>query len=144
MGLLSLARPWARAYGMAVATLLAGALATPACAPAQKPAAAPAVTTVRVTVSVMDPKGQPVKNAGVVMAQQRVATGRMSKHPFNVEIHTDDQGKATVQGFAPGVVLVQVIAHGYQTYGQAFIMKKADESVHVKLKPPRSQVTIYH
>jgi len=39
---------------------------------------------------------------------------------------------------------VQVIAHEYQTYGQAFIMKNADEAVHVKLKPPRAQVTIYH
>ncbi|MGH9415008.1 MAG: hypothetical protein ACRD01_00105 [Terriglobales bacterium] len=144
MRLIWLVRPAQRASILGALALTVSALLAPGPARAQKPAAHPAVTTVRVTVSVLDSKGKPVKNAGVVMAQERVATGRMGKHPFNVEIHTDDQGKATVQGFAPGVVLVQVIAHGYQTYGQAFIMKKADESVHVKLKPPRSQVTIYH
>ena len=70
--------------------------------------------------------------------------GRMPKHPFNVELHTDEKGEAVVQGFDTGVVLVQVIAHGYQTYGQEFIMKDANETVHVKLVPPKSQVTIYH
>lgn len=82
--------------------------------------------------------------AGVVLKQDAVDSGRMPKHPFDVELHTDEKGSAQVQGFEPGVVLVQVIAHGFQTYGQAFIMKKADEAVHVKLKPPSSQVTIYH
>lgn len=103
----------------------------------------PVITTVRVSVTVLDPKGKPLSGAGVVLRQETVDVGRMSKNPFNVEIHTDDKGVAQVQGFEPGIVLVQVIAHGYQTYGQAFVMKDANETVQVKLKPPRSQVTIY-
>jgi len=109
----------------------------------QKKEAKNAVTAIRVTVTVLDAKGRPLPNAGVVMKQVAVDTGRMSKHPFDVEIHTDEKGTATVQGFEPGEVLVQVIAKGFQTYGQGFIMEHADENVHVQLRPPRSQVTIY-
>lgn len=128
--------------GLALLTL--AALAPCGGAAQQKPTpAAAAPTTIRVTVTVLDAKGRPVRGAGVVMKQDAVDRGRMPKHPFDVEIHTDDKGAATVQGFEPGIVLVQVIAHGYQTYGQAFIMRDADEAVHVKLQPPRSQITIY-
>ncbi|HUX68442.1 MAG TPA: hypothetical protein VMV31_13220 [Terriglobales bacterium] len=114
--------------------------AAPAWAQKQKPA----VTTVRVRVTVLNPEGKPLRGAGVVLKQETVDAGRIPKHPFDVELHTDSKGKIVVQGFQPGIVLVQVIAHNYQTYGQAFIMKNADEAVHVKLKYPRSQVSIYH
>lgn len=99
--------------------------------------------TIRVTVTVHDPKGVPVNGAGVVVRQDSLTYGRLPKHPFDVELHTDQNGMIQVQGFQPGIVLVQVIAKGYQTYGQAFILSKADENVHIKLKAPRSQVTIY-
>src|SRR6185312_17112597 len=103
----------------------------------------PVVPTIRITVTVTNPKGDPVPGAGVVLKQSSVASGRMPRHPFHVELHTDEKGTATVQGFEPGQVLVQVIAKGFQTYGQGFIMEHADENVHVQLRPPRSQVTIY-
>ncbi|HVB39489.1 MAG TPA: carboxypeptidase-like regulatory domain-containing protein [Terriglobales bacterium] len=118
-------------------TLLAGAQQAP-----QKSEKNP-VSSVRVTVLVKDTTGAPVPGAGVVLKQASIDTGRMSKDPFQVELHTDSKGNVTVQGFAPGVVLVQVIAHGFQTYGQAFIMEHADETVHVKLDPPRRQISIY-
>lgn len=99
------------------------------------------VTTIRVTVSVSDAKGKPVQNAGVVLRQLRDEQNRIPHDAFNVEIHTDEHGTATVQGFEPGIVLVQVIDSNYQTWGQAFIMKKANESVYVKLRPPQAQVS---
>jgi len=128
-----------------VALLAAGcALSVPSPLKAQqKKDVKNSVTSIRVTVTVLDPKGRPLPNAGVVMKQVAVDTGRMSKHPFDIEIHTDEKGTATVQGFEPGEVLVQVIAQGFQTYGQGFIMEHANENVHVKLEPPRSQVSIY-
>lgn len=114
----------------------------PPMSPAQKADKNNKVSSIKVTVTVVDPKGFPVQNAGVVLRQEKVRN-RIPRDPFNVEIHTDEHGKATVNGFEPGIVLVQVIAHGYQTWGQGFIMEHADESVHVKLDPPQSQVTIY-
>lgn len=102
-----------------------------------------AVASIRVTVHVLDQTDSPVQGAGVVLRQASVETGRLGKDPFQVELHTDSKGTVAVQGFAPGVVLVQVIAHGYQTWGQAFIMKHADETVHVKLDPPQRQISIY-
>jgi protocatechuate 3,4-dioxygenase beta subunit len=120
-------------------TLLAGAQQ----AGTQKRSEKNPVSSIRVTVQVKDTAGAPVPGAGVVLKQASVDSGRMSKDPFQVELHTDSKGNVAVQGFAPGEVLVQVIAHGYQTYGQAFIMEHADETVHVKLDPPRRQISIY-
>ena len=126
------------AFGLALGlSSLNGVWAQTPAAPAP---ASPAVTTVRVTVSVTSPRREPVVGAGVVLKQMATESGRMSKHPFQVELHTDNHGEITVQGFEPGIVLVQVIANGYRTYGQAFIMKHADETVHVKLQYPRPQV----
>ncbi len=102
-----------------------------------------AVTTIRVTVSVTDSQGKPVQNAGVVMRQMRDEHNRIPHDPFHVEIHTDEYGKAAVQGFEPGVVLVQVLATNYQTWGQAFILSKPNESVYIKLKPPQAQVSTF-
>ncbi|MGH9467027.1 MAG: hypothetical protein ACRD1Y_06700 [Terriglobales bacterium] len=113
--------------------------AAPATAHAQKKKNT--VITVRVTVTVLNPQGHPVQGAGVVLKQLRDANGVVPREPFDVELHTDEKGKVTVQGFSPGVVLVQVIDTVYNTYGQAFIMSKADESVHVHLKPPQAQVS---
>jgi len=104
----------------------------------------PVVPTIRITVTVTNPKGDPVPGAGVVLKQSSVASGHMPRHPFHVELHTDEKGTATVQGFEPGQVLVQVIAHGYQTYGKLVTMKEADENLEVALKPPHSQISIYH
>lgn len=134
-----------RALPLAVALLLGLAGIAPAqSTTGSKKENKNAVTTIRVAVTVLDTEGKPLPNAGVVLRQTKVFKGRMAKDPFNVEIHTNDKGKAVVQGFAPGWVEVQVIAHGFQTYGQNFIMTKANENVEVKMKPPRSQVTIYH
>ncbi len=131
-------------FGVPVALVLLALWVACAAAPAWAQKQKPAVTTVRVRVTVLNPEGKPLRGAGVVLKQETVDAGRIPKHPFDVELHTDSKGKIVVQGFQPGIVLVQVIAHNYQTYGQAFIMKNADEAVHVKLKYPRSQVSIYH
>jgi hypothetical protein len=117
-------------------------LAAPSPAAAQNQSKKNQVSSVRITVTVVDPGGNPVQNAGVVLRQEKVRN-RIPKDPFNVEIHTNEHGQASVSGFEPGIVLVQVIAHGFQTWGQGFIMEHADEAVHVKLDPPQSQVTIY-
>lgn len=117
-------------------------LAAPSPAAAQNQSKKNQVSSVRITVTVVDPSGNPVQNAGVVLRQEKVRN-RIPKDPFNVEIHTNEHGQASVSGFEPGIVLVQVIAHGFQTWGQGFIMEHADEAVHVKLDPPQSQVTIY-
>lgn len=127
-----------------VAAVFAAVLVTLAPRPtwAQKQDKKNQVSSVRITVTVEDPAGNPVQNAGVVLRQEKVRN-RIPKDPFSVEIHTNEHGQATVNNFEPGIVLVQVIAHGFQTWGQGFIMEHADEAVHVKLDPPQSQVSIY-
>ncbi|MGH9486619.1 MAG: hypothetical protein ACRD04_03405 [Terriglobales bacterium] len=120
------------------ATLLALALIA---APAQAQRNKHTITTIRVTVTVKNQHGKPLQDALVVLKQLRDHEGRIPHNPFNINIHTNSHGQATVQGFEPGVVLVQVIDTAYQTWGQAFIMKQANESVYVKLKPPQAQIS---
>ena len=123
--------------------MLLAAAAAPA-AFAQAKSTVPAVSTIRVTVDVLDPAGQPISGADTVLRQETVTQGPIPRHPFDVELRTDNHGQVTVQGFQPGIVLIQIIANGYQTYGQAFIMKHANETVHVRLDPPRPQVSSFH
>lgn len=122
-------------------TALCGLLALVLCtlpALAQKKQAVP---TIRVTVTVVDPAGNRIQGALVVLKQLRDHEGRIPHDPFNIDTHTDEHGQVVVQGFEPGVVLVQVIDSSYNTWGQAFIMKNPNESVQVKLKPPQAQVS---
>lgn len=127
-----------------LAAMALPALPWRAAAQQDKKTAKPGVTDIRVTVIVLNPHGRPVKGAGVVLRQASVDSGKLGKDPFNVELHTGRTGTITVRGFTPGIVVVQVIAKDYNTYGQAFIMRHADETVHVKLQPPQRQVSIYH
>ncbi len=120
---------------------LCGLLALVLCllpASAQKKQAVP---TIRVTVTVVDPSGNRIQGALVVLKQMRDHEGRIPHDPFNIDTHTDEHGQVVVQGFEPGVVLVQVIDTSFNTWGQAFILKKPNESVHVKLTPPQAQVS---
>lgn len=123
--------------------VLAGALATLLLvAVGAKPTPPPPID-VKISVKVVDPSGKPIQNAGVVLKQEVDSKGKKLKHPLDIEMKTKPDGTVTIAGFEPGIVLVQVIADGFRTWGQSVKMSKPDEMVNVKLQPPKGQVTIY-
>ncbi len=89
---------------------------------------------------VKDDNGKPVRNAAVIM------------HPVNLkgkqergglELKTDADGKTNFDGVPYGVLRVQVLAHGFQTYGEDFDINKPKLDVTIKLKRPQGQFSVY-
>ena len=85
-------------------------------------------------------KKVPVRNASVVI------------HPVNkngeqekggLELKTDGDGKTEIEGIRYGKLRVQVIAKGYQTYGEDFEISEPEKEFVIELKRPQEQVTIY-
>lgn len=84
--------------------------------------------------------GKPVRNAAVVM------------HPVDeygnqtaggLELKTSPDGKASYEGIPYGKLRVQVLAHGFQTYGEDYDVEQDSLDITVKLKPPAKQYSIY-
>jgi hypothetical protein len=91
-------------------------------------------------VVVKDSNGKPVRNASVVL------------HPVNknghqdkggLELKTDPDGKAGMDGVPYGKLRVQVIAPGYRTYGEDFEVNQPDQEITIKLQRPQDQYSIY-
>jgi len=83
--------------------------------------------------------GKPIENAAVIFHPM---VG--SKDKGGLELKTNEDGKAIIDVIPIGeTVRLQVIANGYQTYGQDFKIDKAEVSMEVKLKRPAAQYSTY-
>jgi hypothetical protein len=89
---------------------------------------------------VKDANGKPVKNAAVIM------------HPVNrkgkqerggMELKTDPEGRTGFDGIPYGLLRVQVLAQGFQTFGEDYDINKPDMEITIKLKRPAGQYSIY-
>ena len=91
-------------------------------------------------VVVRDSDGKPIKYAQVVVhAMNR--KGKASKE--EMELKTDADGRASVDGIPYGSVEVQVLAKGFQTFGEDYEVNKPALEITVKLKRPAGQYSIY-
>ncbi len=87
-----------------------------------------------------DDNGKPVRSAIVVM--HAVGTnGKQGKG--GIEIKTDSDGKTSFDGIPYGKLRVQVIASGFQTFGDDYTVDRAKMDFTIKLKRPSSQYSIY-
>jgi uncharacterized membrane protein YgcG len=83
--------------------------------------------------------GKPIENASVIF------------HPIEgdkdkgvLELKTNEDGKCLIDVIPIGdTVRLQVIANGYQTYGQDYKINKAEMTMEVKLKRPAPQYSTY-
>ena len=89
---------------------------------------------------VKDDNGKPVRNAAVIM------------HPVNphgkqgrggLELKTDADGKTSFDGIPYGMLRVQVLASGFQTFGDDYDVNQPKMAFTVKLKRPQGQYSIY-
>ena len=97
------------------------------------------VSTVKFTV-VKDDNGKPVRNAALVMHPVG-ANGKQAKG--GVELKTDLNGKTEFDGIPYGALRVQVIAPGFQTFGDDFTINEAQQEITIRLKRPQEQYSIY-
>jgi len=61
-----------------------------------------------------------------------------------MELKTNEDGKAVIDVIPIGdTVRLQVIAKGYQTYGEDYKIEKAEMAIDVRMKRPGEQYSIY-
>jgi len=91
----------------------------------------------RVEVVVLrDVSGKPIENAAVIF--------HLLGDKGNMELKTNEDGKTMIDVLETGSrVRLQVIAKGFQTYGDEFKIDKPEMSIEVKLKRPGEQYSIY-
>jgi len=91
-------------------------------------------------VVVRDYNGTPVRNAAVVL-HPLDRKGKQSKG--GLELKTDNDGRTNIDGIPYGPLRVQVLAPGFQTFGEDYEINKPELEITVKLKRPGGQYSVY-
>jgi hypothetical protein len=89
---------------------------------------------------VKDDNGKPVRNAAVIM---HAVSAKGKQEKGDLELKTDPEGKTSFDGVPYGMLRVQVLAQGFQTYGEDFDVEKREVNITIKLKRPQQQYSIY-
>ena len=91
-------------------------------------------------VVVRDSDSKPVRNAQVVLHPVK-RKGKQAKG--EMELKTDVEGRTNIDGIPYGPLRVQVLAQGFQTFGEDYKIDKAEIEITVKLKRPGGQYSVY-
>jgi len=100
----------------------------------------PPPATCKITVTVIKAtNGKPVENAAVVF--HPIKNG---KDEGGLELKTNEEGKVSIDVIPIGdTVRLQVIASGYQTFGDDYEVTTDSKDITVKMKHPDRQYSIY-
>jgi hypothetical protein len=84
--------------------------------------------------------GKPVRNAAVVLHP----VGKKGKQTRGgLELKTDNEGRTNIDGIPYGPLRIQVLAPGFQTFGEDYQINKPELEITVKLKKPGGQYSVY-
>jgi len=87
-----------------------------------------------------DDNSKPVRNAAVILHPVG-QSGKQARGGF--ELKTNSEGTVESEGIPYGTLRVQVIAPGFQTFGQDYTINQAEQQVTIRLKRPQGQYSIY-
>jgi len=91
-------------------------------------------------VVVRDYNGKPVKNASVILHPVN-KKGKQERSGF--QLKTNAEGKTAYNGVPYGMLRVQVLVPGFQTFGEDYDVNKPEMEITIKLKRPQEQYSIY-
>jgi hypothetical protein len=91
-------------------------------------------------VVVRDTDGKPVRNAEVVLHPVK-HKGKQGEG--EMDLKTDADGKASIDGIPYGPLRVQILAPRFQTFGEDYEINKPEMQITVKLKHPGDQYSTY-
>jgi|SRR5271166_2237873 len=96
--------------------------------------------TARIEVSVIrDANGKPIENAAVIFHPME---GERDKG--NMELKTNEDGKTIIDVLPIGdTVRLQIIAKGFQTYGDDYKIDRTQMTIEIRMKRPGEQYSIY-
>src|SRR5271163_2220856 len=99
----------------------------------------PPPATARISVAVVkDTNGKPVENAAVIFHM----IGEEGKG--NMELKTNEEGKAAIDVVPIGdTMTLQIIADGFQTFGEDYKITTDSKEIIVRLKRPARQYSTY-
>ena len=82
----------------------------------------------------------PVRNASVILHPVN-KNGTQAKGGF--QLKTDNDGKTETEGIPYGTIRIQVLAPGFQSFGDDYPVDKPDVNIHIRLKRPSDQMSVY-
>ena len=88
---------------------------------------------------IRDYNGKPVRNASVILHP----IDNEGKQRGGYQLKTDPEGKTNFDGAPYGTLRIQVLAQGFQTYGEDFKIDQPITDITIKLKRPGGQYSIY-
>ena len=91
-------------------------------------------------VVLRDYNGKPIRNASVVL---HPVNKKGKQERFGLQIKSDAEGKCNYDGVPYGKLRIQVLAPGFQTFGQDYEIKQPEQEIVVRLKRPQEQYSIY-
>ena len=89
---------------------------------------------------IKDDNGKPVRNAAIIL---HAVNAKGKQERGDMELKTDPEGKTAFDGIPYGMLRVQVLANGFQTFGEDYDIQKPNTDITIKLKRPRGQFSIY-
>jgi Carboxypeptidase regulatory-like domain len=99
----------------------------------------------KLNVVVTTPGGKPIEHADVVVkfvsGHNLLLLGKAIRTSW--EMRTNQEGIAKVPEIPQGTILIQVIASGYQTFGQTFDVNQLEKTIEVKLNTPQEQYSAH-
>ena len=108
-------------------------------------ALAAAAPMTKINIVLKDQAGKPVDHASVVVrfvqGHSVVKLGRAIRTTF--ELRSNQEGEARIPSIPQGKILVQIIAKGYQTFGQTFDITEEEKTLEITLNPPQQQYTAH-
>ena len=108
------------------------------------PASAQTAMT-KLTIHVVNDSDKPVDRASVIVkfvqGRDYIKLGKKIRDTY--ELRTNQEGEAGLPEIPQGKILVQIIAKGYQTYGQTLDIKEPERTVEIKLNPPQKQYSAH-
>ncbi len=103
----------------------------------------PPMTSIQIEVKTYS--GKPIDRASVIVkfveGRNYVKLGK--KIHTSWQLKTNQEGLAKIPAIPQGKLLVQVIAKGYQTFGQTFEVNEPERTIEVKLNAPQPQVSAH-
>jgi len=108
-------------------------------------ASALAAPMTKINIVLKDQAGKPVDHASVVVrfvqGHSVVKLGKAIRTTF--ELRSNQEGEARIPSIPQGKIRVQVIAKGYQTFGQIFDVTEEEKTLDITLNPPQQQYTAH-
>lgn len=100
---------------------------------------------VRIQVEVRTLSDKPIDRAAVIVdfVEGRSVAKLGKKIIKHWEVRTNQEGIAKIPALPEGKVRIQVVALGYQTFGQTYDVQGDQQTIRVKLNPPQPQYSAH-